>query len=81
MDPKLVKVVAMLGSEHDGEVLNAARLLKAAATAQGLTISELLLTPSPDDTDLRATVNDIMRRNKMVMDNIDATLASSARRH
>lgn len=77
MDPKLVKVVAMLESDQDGEVLNAVGLLKAAAKAQGLTIGELLLCPSPEDNDLYAVIDRMQRLNAVLKDKIDTALASS----
>lgn len=38
---RVAKLVAMLASEADGEVLNAARLLGQSLAAQGLTINDL----------------------------------------
>ena len=42
---RMANIAARLASDHDGEVLNAARLLVRAVTAEGMTIADLLAPP------------------------------------
>jgi hypothetical protein len=44
---KLRKFVGMLGSDHEGEQLNALRFIKRMAADEKLTITELLLSGTP----------------------------------
>lgn len=41
---RLEKLIGMLGSDHDGEVLNAVRFIRKMANDQKITLVELLLT-------------------------------------
>lgn len=41
---RLAKLIGMLGSDHDGEVLNAARFIRKMAEDEKKTLAELLLT-------------------------------------
>jgi hypothetical protein len=46
---RLARLLSMLGSEHDGEVLNAARLATRTLRDLGCTWSDALSAPPPDD--------------------------------
>jgi hypothetical protein len=53
---KLARLLGMLGSDHDGEALNAARLAQRLVTAANLTWAELVAAPAaltPAEVDLR----------------------------
>jgi hypothetical protein len=43
---KLTKFVRMMESEHDGECMNALRMIKKMAAAEKMNLAELLLTPA-----------------------------------
>jgi len=43
---RLAKFIGMLGSDHDGEVLNAARFIRKMAEEQKVTLAELLMAPT-----------------------------------
>jgi hypothetical protein len=44
---KLTKLAGLLGSAHDGEIINAARLAQRVLTAAGATWAELINPPAP----------------------------------
>lgn len=44
---RLAKLLGMTGSDHDGEVLNAARMADRIVREQGTTWSDVLGTPTP----------------------------------
>lgn len=51
---RLIQLLGMLGSHHDGEVLNAAKLAQRQLGATGLTWEELINGPAPEDHDPEA---------------------------
>jgi hypothetical protein len=56
---RLVKVCGMLGSQHDGEVVAAARQAEKLRKALGLSWSDLLVSPAQSTPHGRPTPHDI----------------------
>jgi hypothetical protein len=67
---KLVKLLGMLGSDHDGEVINAGRAASRLVRKLGLTMDEIVAPdlalppppPPPPPTDWRELVFELLER-------------------